>query len=120
MAVFMIEDEYDLSPLQLGMLIHSSDGAQGAYIQQLVCSLREDLNVAALEKAWHEVVRRHPVFRTSFHIVASAPFQRVHSHVNLAITKEDWGAMPQPEQELSLAKYLTNDQQRGFELTEAP
>src|SRR6185369_7117499 len=110
-----IEDEYDLSPLQLGMLIHGS----GAYIQQLVCSLREDLNVAALEKAWHEIVDRHPVFRTSFHIVGSSPFQRVHARVNLSITNEDWCAMSQGEQDMSLARYLANDQ-RGFEPTEAP
>src|SRR5689334_3624407 len=120
MVVFMIEDEYELSPVQLGMLIHSSDGGHGAYIQQLVCSLREDLNVAALERAWHEIVRRHSVFRTSFHIVASAPSQRVHSQVNFSIAKEDWSAMPQREQEASLSRYLANDQQRGFEPTEAP
>src|SRR5262249_18998545 len=120
MAVFMIEDGNDLSPIQLGMLIHSSDGAHGAYIQQLVCSLREDLNVAALEKAWHEVVNRHPVFRTSFHIAASSPFHRVHMRVNFWIAKNDWDAMPRSEQEASLARYLTSDQQRGFEPTEAP
>lgn len=115
----MIEDEYELSPLQLGMLIHSSESAHGAYIQQLVCSLREDLNVAALEKAWQEIVNRHPVFRTSFHINGSTPLQRVHARVNVSIPEEDWGTMPPREQESSLARYLANDQ-RGFEATEAP
>src|ERR1051325_6693085 len=116
----IFQAEYDLSPLQLGMLIHSSDGAHGAYIQQLVCSLREDLDVAALEKAWREIVSRHPVFRTSFHIVASTPSQRVHSQVNFSIAKGDWSAMPQREQEAALSRYLAHDQQRGFEPTEAP
>src|SRR6185503_12090089 len=115
-----IEDEYDLSPLQLGMLIHSSDGAHGAYIQQLVCSLREDLDVGALEKAWHEVVDRHPIFRTSFHLAASPPFQRVHSRVDFVIAKEDWRVMLLREQEVSLARYLAHDQQRRFDPTDAP
>lgn len=80
----------------------------------------EELNVASLEKAWQELVGRHTIFRTSFHIVASPPFQSVHAHANLIIAKEDWRAMPPDEQEVSLAKYLANDQHRGFELSKAP
>jgi amino acid adenylation domain-containing protein len=113
-------DAYELSPTQLGMLIHGSAHSSGTYIQQMICSLREDLNVTALEKAWFDVVNRHAIFRTSFHISDGPPLQRVHARVNLVIAGEDWRAMPPPEQEVSLARYLTDDQQRGFEPTEAP
>lgn len=116
----MSEDRYDLSPTQLGMLIHSSDRASGAYIQQMLCSLREELNLAALEEAWQEIVNRHPVFRTSFHIVASPPFQRVHPRIQLVITKEDWCGMTSQSQEMALTSYLAADRQRGFEHTGAP
>ncbi|HKY28029.1 MAG TPA: amino acid adenylation domain-containing protein [Pyrinomonadaceae bacterium] len=116
----MVADKYDLSPTQLGMLIHGSDRDSGAYIQQMLCSLREDLNLPALEKAWQEIVSRHSIFRTSFHIVASPPFQRVHSQVTLSIAKEDWTGMTASDQERALATYLANDRQRSFEPTEAP
>ena len=112
--------KFDLSPTQLGMLIHGSDRASGAYIQQMLCSLSEDLNVPALEKAWAAVVSRHAVFRTSFHLVDSQPFQQVHPQVKFAIANEDWRAMTADEQQESLTTYLANDRQRGFELTEAP
>ena len=88
-----IEDEYELSPTQLGMLIHASGHGSGTYIQQMICSLSEDLSVAALEKAWLDVVNHHPIFRTSFDLFASPPVQRVHPQVNLVIAKEDWRAM---------------------------
>jgi len=116
----LIEEEYELAPIQLGMLIHASAHGSGTYIQQMICSLSEDLNVTALERAWLKVVDRHPVFRTSFHIVASPPLQRVHAQVNLVIAKEDWRAMPPREQKASLARYLADDRQRGFEPTDAP
>ncbi|HET6975250.1 MAG TPA: condensation domain-containing protein, partial [Pyrinomonadaceae bacterium] len=77
------EDEYGLSPTQLGMLIHGSDHGSGTYIQQMLCSLWEDLSVPALEEAWLDVVNRHSIFRTSFHLSASPPVQRVHARVNL-------------------------------------
>ena len=115
-----LQDEYELSPTQLGMLIHGSAHGSGTYVQQMICSLSEELNVTALEKAWLEVVNRHPVFRTSFHIFASPLCQRVQSRVNVVIAKEDWRAMPAHEQQTSLARYLADDRQRGFEISDAP
>lgn len=43
-----VEDLYPLSPMQQGMLSHSLyDPASGAYIEQMVCTLHGDLDIAA-------------------------------------------------------------------------
>ena len=61
------EDSYPLSPMQQGMLFHSLYAPQsGMYVQQLICGLQEDLQVAAFERAWQRVVARHPALRTRF------------------------------------------------------
>jgi amino acid adenylation domain-containing protein len=42
--------------------------------------LKGDLNIACLERSFQELVRRHEVFRTTFHLVGDAPVQRIAPH----------------------------------------
>jgi hypothetical protein len=47
-----IEAIYPLSPTQQGMLVHSlDDPSLGKYIQQMVCSFREDLDLTVFVNA---------------------------------------------------------------------
>ena len=56
-----IEAFYPLSPMQQGMFFHSLDASEsGAYLQQVSCVLRGKLDVPAFEKAWQQIVNRHP------------------------------------------------------------
>ncbi|MEO0849663.1 MAG: condensation domain-containing protein, partial [Cyanobacteria bacterium J06648_1] len=62
-----IESIYPLSPMQEGLLFHTLyEGESGVYFEQLSLTLSGDLNVAAFEQAWQQVVERHPVLRTLF------------------------------------------------------
>lgn len=62
-----IESIYPLSPMQQGMLFHTLYAPEtGVYFQQLICTLRGNLNIAAFEQAWQRVLERHPVLRTAF------------------------------------------------------
>jgi len=55
-----IEDIYELSPMQQGLLFDSLYAPDsGAYNLQLRCLLRGELNVEAFEHAWQRVVDRH-------------------------------------------------------------
>ncbi len=117
-----IEDSYPISPLQQGMLFHDLYAPHsGMYLQQLVCTFHEKLNVTAFKEAWQRVIARHPVLRTSFHWEGfNEPLQRVHKHFNLRWVEEDCRAMPLREQNHRVETYLQNDKQQGFKLTEAP
>src|SRR5580698_2619211 len=84
MSADMTTDTFPLSPLQQGMLFHSLSSAHvsGVDVEQIFCTLHEDLNVASFQSAWRRVVARHSVLRTSFHWRESTgPQQRVHPQV---------------------------------------
>jgi amino acid adenylation domain-containing protein len=117
-----IEDSYPISPLQQGMLFHSLYAPQsGIYIPQMIWTLHEDLNASAFKQAWEQVVKRHPIFRTSFHWEGlEEPLQKVHQHVNLPFIQEDWRGLSAQEQESRLETYLHTDRRHDFEFTKPP
>ncbi|MGH7824893.1 MAG: non-ribosomal peptide synthetase [Candidatus Binatia bacterium] len=117
-----IEDSYPLSPVQHGMIVHSLAAPDsGVYIQQLICSVHEDLNVPAFRRAWQAIVKRHAVFRTRFNWqVAGEPLQEVYSDVHLPFMHQDWTALPGIRQEEQLQDFLRADRRKGFKLDEAP
>ncbi len=62
-----IEDSYPLSLLQQGMLFHNLFVQEsGVDIEQIVCTLRENLDSSAFERAWQDAAQRHSILRTSF------------------------------------------------------
>jgi amino acid adenylation domain-containing protein len=116
-----IEDVYELSPMQEGMLVQAlNEPAAGLYFQQAVMPL-SGVEVAAFQHAWQCVVARHPVLRTSFHWEGlSKPVQVVHRAVHVPFEVQDWRGLPAEEQQARLHDYLRQDRQRGFVLSEAP
>src|SRR4030095_8212301 len=58
---------------------------------------------------------------TAFHWQGlDKPVQVVHRRVNLPLAQLDWSELPSAEQVVRLRAHLKTDQERGFELTEAP
>jgi amino acid adenylation domain-containing protein len=116
------ESSYPLSPLQQGILFHSLyEPDSGLYIQQLVCSIHEELNVTAFLSAWERLFIRHSTLRTSFRWArADGPVQEVQATVDLPFEQQDWRDKDRDEQEALLAAYLIADRERAFQLDEAP
>ena len=112
-----IEDVYQLSPLQQGMLFHNVYHPEDdVYVVQFCLTLSGPLSPRALEEAWDRVLAQHPVLRTSFHWEKlQAPTQVVHRRVKLPIETHDWRG-----QAHDLARFLAEDRKRGFDLTKAP
>ncbi len=118
----MIEYSYPVSPMQQGLLVSSLYEQQpGIYIEQIICSLHENLNARALRQSWERVLERHSVLRTSFQSEGSHQLmQSVHTQVQLPLEQQDWRSLSKSEQEEQLQAYLQSDRQRGFDLKAAP
>ncbi len=117
-----IEDSYPLSPLQQGMLFHSLYApASGVDIEQIVCTLPEPLEAELLEQSWQQLVRRHPILRTSFRWEnLDEPVQEVHARGNCPVTVEDWRDLPAQDRQERLDSYLRRDRAQGFALDHLP
>ena len=61
-----VEDIYELSPLQRGMLLHSAyDGAADMYLSQQTYRADGDFDPDALVRAWQATTAAHPVAGTA-------------------------------------------------------
>ena len=96
-----IEEIYELTPLQQGMLFHSLYAPESSvYNIQVEFALEGDLDEAALEKAWRSVVERYAPLRTSFVWErVEKPYQVVHRRADLKIARHDWRALSAVEQD---------------------
>ncbi|MFP2934054.1 condensation domain-containing protein, partial [Pyxidicoccus sp. 3LG] len=117
-----VEDLYPVSPLQQGLLFHALLApSSGTYVTQLTWEMHEGLDVAALHRAWEELLRRNAILRTAFVWEGlTEPLQRVQAHVELPWRELDWRALSPEEQAEQLRALLTEDRAQGFELTRAP
>ncbi|WP_341528318.1 amino acid adenylation domain-containing protein [Nostoc sp. UHCC 0302] len=117
-----IEDLYELSPMQQGMLFHTLYAPESeVYFEQLLCILSGKLNFTAFQKAWEQVVARHPILRSSFYWEEiEKPLQMVSKQVNLPWEELDWRHFTPDEQQQHLENFLSGDRQKGFELDVAP
>ncbi|WP_396133713.1 amino acid adenylation domain-containing protein [Chamaesiphon sp. OTE_75_metabat_556] len=117
-----IEDLYELSPMQQGMLFHHLYApASEVYFEQLLCILSGKLQVSAFVQAWEDVVARHPVLRSSFHWEEiDKPLQMVSKQVDLPWMELDWRNFTPEEQQQQLVDLLATDRQTGFDLSVAP
>lgn len=117
-----VVDTYELSPMQQGMLFHTL-GARGVglYIEQIIITLRESLDVVAFEQAFRDVMQRHPILRTRFRWQdVDEPCQEVLAHAELAATIADWCDLAPEVAEQRFAAHLRADRRRDFDLSCAP
>ena len=113
---------YPLSSMQSGMLFHSlSAPRSGVEIEQIICTIREQLNLQALSQAWQRVIDRHSVLRTRFAWEGVAePIQVVEPKVSCPFVYHDWREKTSFERDDSLGEILEADRHRDFVMTEAP
>lgn len=117
-----LEDLYELTPTQQGILFHSLMApSAGMYCVQLGFTLYGNLAIAAFCQAWEQTLHHQPILRTAFVWEGlEKPLQVVQRQVALPFTQLDWRDQPPDRQQLALADWLQQDRQRGFTLSAAP
>ncbi|MEH2042432.1 non-ribosomal peptide synthetase [Nostoc sp.] len=117
-----IEDIYELSPLQQGLLFHTLvTPNSGVYFEQFCNALQTQVDVPAFHKAWQRVLDRHPILRTSFYWEnLDKPYQVVYRQIDLPWDFQDWRELSLQEQEKQLEVFLAADRKRGFTLSQVP
>ena len=117
-----VEDFYPLSPMQQGMLFHTIyEPNSGVYFEQLSCTIQGNLNVELFQRAWQQVIDRHPILRTCFIWEGiKEPVQAVQRQVNLPWQQYDWQEIPATEQQQKLEFLLQTDREQGFDIKQTP
>jgi hypothetical protein len=117
-----LEDLYQLSPMQQGMLFHTVyEPESGTYLEQSVFTIDGELEVTAFKRAWKLVLDRHSILRSSFVWGdLEKPLQVIHRDVGLPFKEQDWRSQPTEIQRQQLQDYLSEDRRRGFDLGSAP
>ena len=117
-----IEALYPLTPMQQGMLFHALyNPGSGAYLIQMRCTLRGELDVAAFERAWQRLVERHAALRTAFVWQRSeGSFQVIWKQVKVPWRLLDWSHLAREARDAHVQALLEEDRKRGFELAQAP
>src|SRR6266850_2011945 len=117
-----LEDLYELSPMQQGMLFHTIYAPEsGVYFEQSIFTIKGEFDEAAFERAWQRVVDRHSILRSSFlWEELEKPQQVVHRRVNLHVDKKDWSDLSSQHQEAEISAYIVADRNHGFDLATPP
>ena len=100
-----IDDVYELSPLQQGILFHClAAPTSDLYLITLDYTLEGPLDEAALARAWQRLAELNGVLRSSLNWqVAAKPLQIVHRAVAIDVPRDDWRERSDNERATALA-----------------
>ncbi|MBW4666576.1 MAG: non-ribosomal peptide synthetase [Cyanomargarita calcarea GSE-NOS-MK-12-04C] len=115
-----IEDIYELTPVQKGMLFHSLyERESSLYFFNVPFGLRGNFNIKAFEEAWQKIVDRHPIWRTGFYWEdIDNPLQIVYKNVKIALKQYDWRGIEPAEQEERLKDFYDSDRKLYFDFSQ--
>ncbi|MCM3007886.1 amino acid adenylation domain-containing protein [Bacillus subtilis] len=113
-----IEDIYELTPMQKGMLFHSKlDSSTGLYFEQMVFDLCGNLNVEAWVKSLEALMKRYSILRTNIYQGWNdTPLQIVYKHKSCQWLYEDLRGMNLEEREEYIGSFMLANKSRGFNL----
>ena len=90
------------------------------YNESVTIRLTGPLDVAALERSFGEVIRRHEVWRTTFATVDGQPVQVIHDPPCVSLPISDLSELPAADREAEALRLATADACLPFNLTRGP
>ncbi|NMO18674.1 non-ribosomal peptide synthase/polyketide synthase, partial [Pyxidicoccus fallax] len=85
-----------------------------------VVKLKGHLDVAAMERSFRELVRRHESLRTTFRAEAGAPVQVIGAEPTVVLELRDLSALPEAEREGAAQRWVEEEIHRPFDLERGP
>jgi nonribosomal peptide synthetase protein BlmX len=117
-----VEDAYPLNLLQEGMIYHR-DFAPKSAVYHAICSytIRARLDVPLMRQVIHDLVRRHPLLRTSFDLTTySRPLQLVHREFEDPVTVIDMRDASVQAFDSAVDGWMEHEKRTGFEVQQHP
>ncbi|HEX7332939.1 MAG TPA: amino acid adenylation domain-containing protein [Pyrinomonadaceae bacterium] len=117
-----VEDAYPLTRLQAGMIFHSEYSPETPIYHDIMSvQIRARLDASAMRATIAELIRRHPILRTSFALTGySTPLQLVHREVDPPLEIEDLSHLSAAELEAVLVNDLEAEKGKSFQWDQAP
>ncbi len=111
----------EVSEEQMRMWLHCAlSGSSEMYNDTFSLRYAGEFNVAALQNAINEILKRHEAWRTSFEMSDDKVFQKIAPEVRLTLPVSDLTTLPLNQREKRLAELIAQDSRLPFRLTNAP
>jgi len=95
-------------------------GIPPLYNECITIRMKGALDVAALEKSFGQVIKRHEAWRTTFETSAGQPRQIVHPPMPVHVPVVDLRDFPEAERKAAAARLAGEDAQRPFDMSRGP
>ncbi|MGP2443021.1 condensation domain-containing protein, partial [Streptomyces sp. JW3] len=118
-----LAEVWPLSPLQEGLLFHTSfdTGGPDVYALQTVISIDGPLDPERFRASWQALLNRHAALRASFHQRKSgAPVQLIAHEVDLPWQTTDLSDLAEAEQTAEAAALAARERAHRLDVTVAP
>jgi len=122
-AMDNIEEVLPLSPAQAGMLFESVSGTPraGTYVAAVTVTLQGQIDASRLNEALQATVQKSDALRACFvHEGLSQPVQLIRKSAPPKLEILDWSTLPDTQQAIDLAAFITDQRKTGFDLKSAP
>ncbi|SCW56608.1 non-ribosomal peptide synthase domain TIGR01720/amino acid adenylation domain-containing protein, partial [Paenibacillus tianmuensis] len=121
-AIGEIENVYNLTPMQKGILFHGLlEAGSGAYFEQTSFDLKGEFEPGAFAQSLDLLVQRHEALRTNFFTAwKENPVQVVFRSKRGTRVFEDLSGFSAEEREAEIARFKREDREKGFDLARDP